>query len=82
MCVYKCADSKRDGNNLHKRAKNSRGVMTYAPSMLSGRGMKERIRRPPGQTDIHSVYTVYRYKATYRFENMSYNMGPGHVLQH
>ena len=81
VCVYKCADSKRDGNNLHKRSNNSRRLIGLYP-IRAVRTKRERKNPKPARADRHPLYTVCKYKAIYRFENMSYNMSLGHVLQH
>ena len=81
VCVYKCADSKRDGNNLHKRSKNSRRLIGLYPIHVV-RTRRERKNPEPVRADRRPLYTVYGYKAIYNFDNMSYNIGPEHVLPH
>ena len=81
VCVYKCADSKRDGTNLHKRSQNSRRLIGLYP-IHAVRTIRERKNPKPARAVRHPLYTAYKYKVIYRFEKMSHNMGPGHVLQH
>ena len=59
VCVYKCADSKRDGNNLHKRSKNSRRLIGFCPIHVV-RTKRERKNPEPARAGRRPFYTVYR----------------------